>query len=121
MRWLDRLARQPAEVPVSERLATALEAAKRNDYATALGIWEPLAQAGVARAQNNIAACFVEGLGVSVILICLPLAALRRPATGSTKEFGVAPFPGEGVAQTTSARPALPGGGGTGNGPAQTC
>ncbi len=64
MRWLDRLARKPTEVPVAERLATALEAAKRGDHAAALHIWKPLAQAGVARAQNNIGACFAEGLGV---------------------------------------------------------
>src|SRR5262245_19557186 len=46
-------------------MAQAYDAAGRGDYATALAIWEPLAQAGVARAQNNIGACFAEGLGVA--------------------------------------------------------
>ena len=31
-------------------------------YETALNSWEPLARAGNARAQNNIGACFVDGL-----------------------------------------------------------
>jgi TPR repeat protein len=74
MRWLDRLARQePCRAPrnigrsdanVPAQMAAAYEAACRNDHATALGIWGPLAHAGVARAQNNVGACFAEGLGV---------------------------------------------------------
>lgn len=44
----------------------ALAAADAGDYETALALWEPLAQAGIARAQNNIGACFSEGLGVPV-------------------------------------------------------
>lgn len=49
---------------VQELMAQALFAANAGDYAAALALWEPLAQAGVARAQNNIGACFAEGLGV---------------------------------------------------------
>ena len=70
MRWLDGLARrlrpqtQEEEPSVAERMAAAYEAAGRGDYAAALAIWTPLAHAGVARAQNNIGACFSEGLGV---------------------------------------------------------
>lgn len=63
MRWLDRLARR--ETPdVAAQTAAAYEAAGRNDYATALEIWNTFAHAGVARAQNDIGACFPEGLGV---------------------------------------------------------
>ena len=102
MRWLDRLARQPAGVTVVERLATALEAAKRGDYATALGIWEPLAQAGVARAQNNIAACFVEGLGVKrdpdLAFRWLALSAEAGDPVGQ-RNLASLYFRGEGVAQ----------------------
>ncbi|WP_454918466.1 tetratricopeptide repeat protein [Xanthobacter sediminis] len=42
----------------------ALAAAQSGDYDTALAIWEPLAREGHGRAQNNIGACFVDGLGV---------------------------------------------------------
>src|SRR4051812_23264262 len=63
MRWLDRLARKP-QPAVATQMAAAYEAANRNDYAAALDIWTPLAHAGIARAQNNIGACFSEGLGV---------------------------------------------------------
>src|SRR6476619_2360942 len=68
MRLLDRLAARvrPAspETSVADRMEAAYDAGARGDYATALSIWEPLAQAGVARAQANIGACFAEGLGV---------------------------------------------------------
>ena len=45
-------------------MATALAAAEAGDYQSALDRWEPLARAGNVRAQNNIGACFAEGLGV---------------------------------------------------------
>ena len=45
-------------------MASAIAAAKAGDYGRALLLWEPLARAGNARAQNNIGACFAEGLGV---------------------------------------------------------
>src|SRR5690606_37751659 len=61
MRWLDRF--RPTRKADSD-MASALAAAKSGDYAVALAIWEPLARAGNARAQNNIAACFSAGHGV---------------------------------------------------------
>ncbi|MEO3385310.1 tetratricopeptide repeat protein [Mesorhizobium sp. CAU 1741] len=61
MGWLDRFAR--GKVP-DDAMATALAAAQAGDYAAALSIWEPMARAGNARAQNNIAACFSGGHGV---------------------------------------------------------
>lgn len=65
MRWLDHIrGRRSAAAPKADPMAAALTAAKSGDYETALRIWEPLARAGVARAQNNIGACFAEGLGV---------------------------------------------------------
>ena len=63
MRWLDRLIHTP-EPTVEDQMTAALAAARRQDYAMALRLWEPLARHGVARAQNNIGACFAEGLGV---------------------------------------------------------
>jgi TPR repeat protein len=44
--------------------AEARAAFEAGDYTTALSLWEPLAHAGVARAQNNIGVCFSDGLGV---------------------------------------------------------
>ena len=38
--------------------------ADAGDYADALAIWNPLAQAGVAKAKNNIGVCFANGFGV---------------------------------------------------------
>lgn len=67
MRWLDRLRGKPTETvtdTVSADMEAALSAAKAGDYDAALALWEPLARAGNARAQNNIGACFAEGLGV---------------------------------------------------------
>ena len=67
MRWLDALARKarPGDTAaVADRMAETYDASSRDNYARALEICGPLAQAGVARAQNNIGACFSEGLGV---------------------------------------------------------
>jgi TPR repeat protein len=53
-----------ADTDVAARMGEAYEAAQRLDYSAALAIWGPLAHAGVARAQNNVGACFADGLGV---------------------------------------------------------
>ena len=37
---------------------------KRNDYAGALGLWRPLAEAGNARAQNKLGTMYYAGQGV---------------------------------------------------------
>ncbi|MGE4373082.1 MAG: tetratricopeptide repeat protein [Xanthobacter sp.] len=57
---------QPAILSSSDDdlMRDALEAAQNGDYETALSIWEPLARSGNSRAQNNIGACFIDGLGV---------------------------------------------------------
>jgi len=103
MRWLDRLTRRrEPEADVATLMAAAFEAARRNDYAAALGIWGPLAHAGVARAQNNVGACFAEGLGVDrdpeLALRWLILAAQARDPVGQ-RNLAAAYFKGEGVAQ----------------------
>ncbi|MGF6174823.1 tetratricopeptide repeat protein [Ensifer sp. 4252] len=65
MHWLDRLTgRMPAAALEADEMTQALTAARNGDYETALRLWGPLAQSGVARAQNNIGACFAEGFGV---------------------------------------------------------
>src|SRR5262245_63724167 len=101
MRWLDRFARQPAH-DVAAQMTAAYEAAGRNDYAAALEIWNPLAHAGVARAQNNIGACFAEGLGVerdaALAVRWLTLSAGAGDPVGQ-RNLAAAYFKGEGVTQ----------------------
>src|SRR5262245_66548022 len=100
MRWLDRVSR--SNTPnVAAQMAAAHAAANRSDYATALDIWGPLAQVGVARAQNNVGACFAEGLGVArdpaLALGWLTLAAEAGDPVG-LRNLAAACFKGEGVA-----------------------
>lgn len=66
MRWFERIATPKHRSVSVDPMATALAAANAGDYRMALSIWEPLARSGVARAQNNIGACFAEGLGVPI-------------------------------------------------------
>lgn len=42
----------------------AFKAAGKGDYATAIGVWRPLAREKWPRAQSNLGACYAEGLGV---------------------------------------------------------
>src|SRR5947209_11817891 len=70
MNWFERFSsrgRAPErdKSTVAERMAAAHDAAIEGDYEAALEIWGPLAHSGVARAQNNIGACFAEGLGIA--------------------------------------------------------
>ena len=46
------------------RLARARDLAKAGHIADALAIWQPLAEAGIARAQTNLGACYATGNGV---------------------------------------------------------
>ena len=98
MRWLERLtgSRAPPVNPMDEASA----AAKAGDYAAALALWEPLAHAGVARAQNNIGACFSEGLGVerdpALAVKWLSLAAEGGDPVGQ-RNLATAYFNGLGV------------------------
>lgn len=57
-------AAEPEWLSPEEQMRHALTAAQNGDYETALGLWEPLAREGHGRAQNNIGACFIDGLGV---------------------------------------------------------
>src|SRR4029077_16860286 len=104
--WLDRLRRDEA-VDVSAQMAAAFEAASRNDYESALAIWTPLAHAGVARAQNNIGACFAEGLGVArdpeLAVKWLNVSAESADSVGQ-RNLAAAYFKGEGVAQNSGPR-----------------
>ena len=63
-------------------------------------IWGPLAHAGVARAQNNVGACFAEGLGVArdlaLALRWLTLAAEAGDPVGQ-RNLAALYFKGEGV------------------------
>ncbi|MGZ8403947.1 MAG: tetratricopeptide repeat protein, partial [Rhodoplanes sp.] len=110
MRWLDRPARRRAEADpapdqaseIAAQMARAFEAARGGDYAGALAIWGPLAQAGVARAQNNVGACFAEGLGIArdlgLALRWLTLAAEASDPVGQ-RNLASLYFKGEGIEQ----------------------
>src|SRR5499425_655642 len=105
MHWLEDLARRvgrQAEPSVAARMAAAYESATRGDYAAALELWNPLAHAGVARAQNNIGACFAEGLGVerdaALAFRWLSLAAAGGDTVGK-RNLAALYFKGEGVEQ----------------------
>ncbi len=64
-RLLDALRRRLGDrTTLAERMDFARALAEAGDHEGALAIWQPLAQAGVARAQNNIGACFIHGRGV---------------------------------------------------------
>src|SRR5262245_15235378 len=99
MRWLDRIT-APRRPDVAAQMAAAHAAASRNDYAAALDVWGPLAHAGVARAQNNIGACFAEGLGVArdpaLALRWLTLAAKAGDPVGQ-RNLAAFYFVGNGV------------------------
>ena len=93
---------QTAARDVAARMAEAYDAAERGDYPAALAIWGPLAQSGVARAQNNVGACFAEGLGVArdpeLALRWLTLAAEAGDPV-ARRNLAALYFKGEGVAQ----------------------
>jgi len=99
MGWLDRFRRTTEP---EDPLAQALAAARAGDYATALAIWEPMARAGNARAQNNIAACFSGGHGVEenaeLAAKWLKLSAASGDPVGQ-RNLATLHFRGEGVPQ----------------------
>lgn len=106
-----RLARRRdarAERQAERLMAEARAHADQRRYAEALAIWEPLARAGVPRAQNNIGACFANGHGVEADLELAarwitPAAeagdpvAQRNLATLHAQGLGVAEDAGEAV------------------------
>lgn len=104
MRWLERLfgRNETADGDVAATMAQATTAVERGDHAAALALWGPLAHAGIGRAQNNIGACFAEGLGVerdpALALRWLTLAAESRDPVGQ-RNLAALHFKGEGIAQ----------------------
>ena len=86
---------QPLEI-VDKTLAEA------GEYQAALALWGPLAHQGVARAANNVGACFMGGLGVerdeALAIRWLTLAAEGGDAPGM-RNLASAYFQGNGVAQ----------------------
>ena len=47
-----------------QRMQRALAAWSAGQHGVALDLWAPLAHAGLARAQSNMGAAFLEGKGV---------------------------------------------------------
>jgi TPR repeat protein len=54
----------PVAAGPSEDFKLAVEAANTGDYATALRLWRPLAEQGIANAQFNLGLMYYQGLGV---------------------------------------------------------
>ncbi len=105
MRWLERLfgRNEVADGDIAGTMAQAAAAVERGDHVTALALWGPLAHAGIGRAQNNIGACFAEGLGVerdpALALRWLTLAAESGDPVGQ-RNLAALHFKGEGVVQS---------------------
>ncbi|WP_449254599.1 tetratricopeptide repeat protein [Bosea sp. (in: a-proteobacteria)] len=105
MGWLDRLRGRngTGAADIGATMTHAVEAAERGDHQAALALWGPLAQAGVGRAQNNIGACFAEGLGVArdfaLALRWLSLSAENGDPVGQ-RNLAALHFRGDGVAQS---------------------
>lgn len=105
MGWLERLRGQgrPEAGGVDAAMTRAAQAVARGDHRAALTIWGPLAHAGIGRAQNNIGACFAEGLGVArdlgLALRWLTLAAETGDPVGQ-RNLAALHFRGDGVAQS---------------------
>ncbi|WP_336813633.1 tetratricopeptide repeat protein [Bosea sp. MMO-172] len=105
MRWLERLfgRNEAADDDVAATMAQATAAVERDDHAAALALWGPLAHAGVGRAQNNIGACFAEGLGVerdpALALRWLSLSAESGDPVGQ-RNLAALHFKGEGIEQS---------------------
>ena len=91
---------------VEDELAEAKMLAAAGEYAAALAIWGPLAHRGVARAANNVGACFVDGLGVErepeMAVRWLTIAAEGGDPAGQ-RNLATAYFRGLGVAEDQSA------------------
>ncbi len=103
MSWLSakkNTAGRSAEI--AERMAEAYAASEQQDFAKALEIWSELGHAGVPRAQNNIGACFAEGLGVerdpALAVKWLTLSAEQGDPVGQ-RNLAALYFRGEGVEQ----------------------
>src|ERR1700761_4178351 len=98
MRWLERF--KPRREPPRDPMAEARAASDAGDYGAALALWGPLAHAGVARAQNNIGACFSQGFGVArdpeLAVKWLTLAANGGDPVGQ-RNLATAYFKGLGV------------------------
>jgi len=105
MQWLDRLLgrEEPPARDIAASLAAAAAAVARGDYATALAIWGPLAQAGIPRAQNNVGACFAEAMGVerdpALAMRWLTLSAENGDPVGQ-RNLAAFHFKGDGVEQS---------------------
>lgn len=105
MSWLDRLFGRSSDSgdDIAAAMMRAAAEVERGDHATALAIWGPLAHAGVGRAQNNIGACFAEGLGVerdlALALRWLTLSAESGDPVGQ-RNLAALHFKGDGVEQS---------------------
>ena len=55
----------PDRGDIEDRMTRAAKAWKAGELGAALDLWTPLAHDGVARAQSNLGAAYLEGRGVA--------------------------------------------------------
>lgn len=109
-RLFDRMFRRHSFDPVADletTAAIALEQARAlaaaGDYVAALAIWGPLAHRGVARAANNVGACFMGGLGVEVdqaLAVRWLTAAAEAGDPAGQRNLASAYLQGKGIGQS---------------------
>jgi TPR repeat protein len=102
MSWFRKLLGHTAAESEEQRMAEALGAWQAGDHGVALDLWAPLAQAGVARAQSNMGAAFLQGQGVERDPD-KAVAWLRRAAdqgdAGAQRNLALCHYEGWGVPQ----------------------
>src|SRR5260370_19307723 len=106
MSWLGKFFLRA--LPVERRIARALVAWIAGRFGVALELWAPLAQQGLARAQSNMGAAFLEGRGVARDP-SKAAAWLRRAAeqgdTGGLRNLALCYYEGWGVPHDQAAAP----------------
>lgn len=87
------------------QLNSGVDAARRNDFKTAVSLWRPLAESGHPKAQIKLGFAYYEGLGVekdlSKALVWFRKAA-DRGVNQARFQLGSMYFYGEGIAQEYS-------------------
>jgi tetratricopeptide (TPR) repeat protein len=86
----------------ADRLEDGIAAYQRGDFATALRLFQPLAEQGDASAQSNLGVMYEQGRGVAQnyreAMRWFRLAAMQGDASAQSN-LGVMYFKGQGIAQ----------------------
>lgn len=94
------------DLAIEDALAEAKALFQARNYQAALAIWGPMAHRGVARAANNVGACFMGGLGVDAdeaLGFRWLLVAAEGGDPSGMRNLAAAYFQGKGTAQDSDA------------------